>query len=122
MKINHLNNYEIDMGGVQHSINILKGICILFVVITHYKWSDNTRDLLLFPFWIDMAVPLFMVVSGYVNSLSYIRNSISSFEQVYTIRFLTPKVMRLLLPFMIACFVEFLGEMLVKGKVGLSFL
>ena len=44
-----------------HFIDVLKGICIIFVIITHYNWSDEARMNYLFPFWIDMAVPIFMI-------------------------------------------------------------
>ena len=37
-------------------IDTLKGVCILFVVFTHMKWSDSDRLLLGFPSWIAMTV------------------------------------------------------------------
>ena len=60
--------------GKQSRLNYLdfyKGICIIFIIITHYSWNDNERLHYLFPFWIDMAVPVFMVITGYVTSLSF---------------------------------------------------
>lgn len=52
------------------NLDVVKGICILMAIFTHYDWSDKQRILLLFPFWIDMAVPVFMVITGYVSALS----------------------------------------------------
>ena len=49
-------------------IDVLKGICIIFVIITHYNWSNAARLKYFFPFWIDMAVPIFMIISGYENA------------------------------------------------------
>jgi len=47
------------------SIDLLKTISILFVVITHFAYPSDFRQKLLFPFYIDMAVPIFMIISGY---------------------------------------------------------
>lgn len=45
----------------------IKGMAILFVVLTHLPfWDAGTRLGLGFPFWVDQAVPLFMVTSGFV--------------------------------------------------------
>lgn len=54
-------------------VDVLKGICVIFAIITHYEWSDNQRLLGLFPYTIDMAVPIFMIISGYIMSNSYIK-------------------------------------------------
>lgn len=53
------------------SVDFIKGICILFIIITHHSWSKAEMSKYLFPFWIDMAVPLFMIISGFVYSESY---------------------------------------------------
>lgn len=45
----------------------IKGLAILFVVFTHLPfWDTSIRLKLGFPFWVDQAVPLFMVTSGFV--------------------------------------------------------
>ncbi len=54
-----------------HSIDFLKGICILFVIITHSNFTDYQRLIFGFPFWIKMAVPIFMIMSGYTMYTSY---------------------------------------------------
>lgn len=43
------------------SLDVLKGVSILFVVITHYAWSAEERLRFLFPFFIDMAYDHFGV-------------------------------------------------------------
>jgi fucose 4-O-acetylase-like acetyltransferase len=52
-------------------LDALKGICIIFVVITHFRWTEELRLLLFFPFTIHMAVPIFMLISGYVYAVVY---------------------------------------------------
>ncbi len=52
-------------------LDVYKGLCILFVIITHYDWPYKLTLYLLFPFWIDMAVPVFMVITGYLSAMSF---------------------------------------------------
>lgn len=89
-----------------HSVDFLKGICILFVVVTHYAWTDTERLRLLFPFWIDMAVPIFMILSGFVFTKSYLKHHITTYEQAYSYENWLGKLIRFSLPFLIAFFAE----------------
>ena len=66
-------------------IDAIKGMCILFVCFTHYAWEGVERRAMLFSWWIDMAVPIFMVLSGYVYEKVIIRKNINSLSQAYTI-------------------------------------
>ena len=59
-----------------HFIDLLKGICIVFVIVTHFNWSDDEKLTYYFPYWLNMAVPLFMIISGYVYAFSYRKNKI----------------------------------------------
>lgn len=58
-------------------LDIIKGICIIFVIVTHFAWTTNERLKYGFPFWIDMAVPIFMVITGYVSAASYEKKKLS---------------------------------------------
>ncbi|MCH5265352.1 MAG: acyltransferase [Lachnospiraceae bacterium] len=89
-----------------HFIDVLKGICIIFVIITHYNWSNEARMDYLFPFWIDMAVPIFMILSGYVYANSFERKGISSIGQAYQLKFVLDKIIRYTVPFLIAYVLE----------------
>ena len=61
-------------------IDLLKGICIIFVIITHLQWTNEEYDKFFFNYWRDMAVPILMIVSGYVYSLSFERKRIEKYE------------------------------------------
>lgn len=53
------------------AIDYMKAIAIMLVVITHtYQVRGTYKSLLLIgrPFWIDMAVPIFMILSGFTYS------------------------------------------------------
>lgn len=89
-----------------HSIDFLKGICILFIIITHYAWKETERLRYLFPFWIDMAVPIFMIISGFVYTKSFLEKDISTLEKAYSIRNILGKIIRYSVPFIIAFIIE----------------
>lgn len=81
-----------------NSLDLYKGICILFVIVTHYSWTEKERLLLLFPFWIEMAVPVFMVITGFVGCLSFEKNNLS-LAKSYDLKIIIPKMLRYIIPF-----------------------
>lgn len=93
-------------------LDVYKGICILFIIFTHFDWSEQERLRLLFPFWIEMAVPIFMVISGYVYSMSYERSTLS-LSSLYSFRELSCKLIRFLIPYGII----FVIELVLKGAI-----
>lgn len=92
--------------GRNHFLDVLKGICIIFIVITHFAWQEEERLQFLFPFWIDMAVPVFMIISGYVYAFSYRKNEIVSMEKAYALNNVIDKIIRYTIPFLIALMLE----------------
>lgn len=82
------NMYKRKIAAIGHNktIDFIKGICILFIIITHFIWDDNERLRYLFPFYIDMAVPIFMIISGYLNALSFNGKNMSKISDAYTIK------------------------------------
>lgn len=102
-------------------IDALKGICIIFVVITHYSWSGEERLKYLFPYWIDMAVPIFMIISGYVYYFSYKKDGINEIWDAYKPAFFMRKLIRYTIPFATVYIIEqairiFLGEITISFK------
>ncbi len=81
-------------------IDIAKGIAILMVVITHYEWSDGWRLNLLFPYHISMAVPIFMLVTGYVSAASFSKSGIITLKCAYSPKLIAKKLLRYTLPFL----------------------
>lgn len=94
-------------------IDFYKGICTLFIIITHYKWTDDQRLTLLFPFWIQMAVPIFMVITGYVSALSLQRRQKGIFES-YRPRPLIRKWSRFIVPFFPVFVFELLYNTIIR--------
>lgn len=102
----------IERGGLRDSkqreyfVDVIKGICALFVIVTHFNLSWEERTQYLFPFWIDMAVPIFMIISGYVNTKSYQNNQIDTFNKAYAMNGIIKKLVRVMVPFVIVFIIE----------------
>ncbi len=111
-----LSDRQIDR---QKSIDIIKGICILFIIITHYSWSDSERLRLLFPFWVDMAVPIFMIISGYVNANSFRKKNITSLLKSYNKQYVFKRLIRYTSPFIIAFCIEIFA-IIIKSEFNYS--
>lgn len=88
------------------TLDVIKGLCILLVIFTHSAWQDNQRLTFLFPFWVNMAVPVFMVISGYVSSLSMKHRKVESIGSAYQLTQLVPKLIRYTVPFLLAFIIE----------------
>ena len=62
--MNKLENNKIEIGTRNSLIDYLKAICVIFVCYTHCIHSESFRQLFIFPYFIAMAVPIFMLISG----------------------------------------------------------
>ena len=98
-----------------HNLDAIKGICILFILITHYNWTDRERLFLLFPFWVDMAVPVFMIISGYVYTISYRKKNIITIRSMYGYQMIITKIVRYTLPFLLIYATELVVRIGLKG-------
>ncbi len=97
--------------------DVLKGLCIIFIIITHYGWSDEQQLRYLFPFIIDMAVPILMIISGYVYTASYERAGIDAMYKAYEPKVFVPRMLRFLVPFTIAYIIEQIILFLQNGSI-----
>lgn len=102
-----------------HFLDISKGICALFITVTHFAFSDATRLHLLFPFWIDMAVPVFMLISGYVATMSFRKQGVETIEQAYAWSSIVGKAVRFTVPFFMAWLVEYAYIAYASGTLAL---
>lgn len=105
-----------------HMVDVLKGICIICVIITHFDWQNNSRAIPVFPFLIDMAVPVFMILSGYVYAISYEKHNILSIGQAYQADYVLDKLLRYTIPFLIIYILELvsfyrIGVVYSKGEI-----
>ncbi len=89
-----------------HFIDVLKGILIIGVIVLHFPLEESIRLKYLFPFWLNMMVPCFMFITGYVYTLSFKRREITSLEEAYKSRRIFQQMIRYISPFTLAFIAE----------------
>lgn len=99
-------------------MDVIKGILPLFVINTHYIWTREQTLTALFPFWNNMAVPFFMMISGYVYAKSF-ENKVDCFENAYELGFVLKKLVRYIIPFLIIVILEVISLSLVGQGQGI---
>lgn len=85
-------------------LDYLKAICVIMVIVTHYDWTDKTSPF--FTMLINMAVPVFMIVSGYNFAMSNRKKAEGKLSKMYGWSVIKPKLVRFLVPFVTICFIE----------------
>jgi peptidoglycan/LPS O-acetylase OafA/YrhL len=85
-------------------LDYMKAVCVLLVIATHYEWES--KHSLIFGMGIKMAVPVFMIITGYNFAMSYSRNTDGRLKNMCRLKILAPKIERFMIPFIIICFVE----------------
>ena len=101
------------------TIDIVKGLCIIFVLINHTDWNHQERLKYLFPFWIEMAVPVFMIISGYVHAISFKNRKINSFSKSFNLSLFVNRFIRYTIPFIIIYCIEYIF-LLMTNKINLG--
>ena len=93
-------------------IDVYKGVSIFFVIITHYEWTERQRVIGLFPFWIEMAVPVFMVITGYLYAISLSNRGIKYY---FGLKNLVCKLLRFIIPFFPIAMIQIVVNLLSTG-------
>lgn len=105
-----------------HILDILKAICIWCVIFTHTRWAANNNRLVIFPFLINMAVPFFILTSGYVWAKSFKAKNINSLDAAYTKNYFLKSFIRYIPPVLLAYCIELffrLGIAALKHNIDL---
>jgi len=79
-------------------VDLLKGLAIISVILLH-TWPEKVLLITGAPFHIWQAVPVFILIAGYVGTLSYIRRGTTCLRQCYGRSLLSHRFKRLLVPF-----------------------
>lgn len=95
-------------------IDYLKAICIMMVIFTHYSWADKKTPF--FTLVIAMAVPIFMVLSGFNFSMSYDRKINSTLKEMYAPRLFFSRLRRFLFPFIVIFIAEIILHPIILNK------
>ena len=83
------------------TVDFVKGAAILFIVFTHYDWTVGQRRIFVFPYLINMAVPILMIITGYVYSLSLQKKNVAHLEDAYQGSVLLRRSVRYCLPLIV---------------------
>ena len=100
-------------------LDLLKMVSILMIIITHVSWTEAERSFFVFPFLIEMAVPVFMIISAYLRA--------NKIEKIGFRAFISPKsslksLNSLLFAYLIVAGVEIAAACVLSGlDIGVSF-
>lgn len=94
-------------------LDYVKAVCVIMVIVTHYDWSDKTSPF--FTMLINMAVPVFMIVSGYNFAMSNCKKADGKLARMYGWNMIKPKLVRFLVPFFSICFIE-IGLLFIEER------
>ncbi len=95
MKTNQTISISRDFG-----IDWVKAIAITLVIFTHCFWSPSERTMIIFPFLVELGVPLFTLVTGYNYYNSLKKNDRNTLQWYFKYG------SRILIPFAIAMVIE----------------
>lgn len=86
-------------------LDIIKGLMIVFIIITHFGFSypDDYRKFGFF-YWIDMAVPVFMIITGYLAAQTM--EGYDTISQAYFPSTIITKALRFIVPWLPCVLVE----------------
>lgn len=102
------------LSGRIYLIDHLKAISVMMVIFTHYAWKDKTG--LFFTLIIAMAVPIFMVISGFNFTMSYERKTDGSLRELYAPSQIFLRLYRFLLPFVIVYIPEMILHIFIRKE------
>lgn len=92
-----------DMGEKKDFYNrntdVIKGLLIIAVIALHFPFKIISEKAVIFPYFLEFAVPGFMFISGYVRTLSYEKKGASSIGDAYDRDKILRSLIRLVVPF-----------------------
>lgn len=100
-------------------LDLLKGLAVMAVIALHVRVGRmEVQRAFGYTFWIGMAVPVFMLVSAYLFTLSYIRKGWNSAADALAFENLMPAMTRFLMPFLLLFPLEVWMTLRERGQDG----
>ena len=101
-----------------YQLDYLKGISIMLVIITHVTiYSTLSNASIVFPYFVNMAVPFFIIVSGYAYSQSYERRGLNKLREYYKLKDLFNKAKAIYIPFVVIYVLEIILTRTMNGRI-----
>lgn len=88
----------------------IKAMAIISVILIHATEVENVRSNVIFPFYIWLAVPTFMLISGYMNALSCEKHGIMNLRAWYEPKYLWKKMIYIMIPYLIIYLCEWVSQ------------
>ncbi len=101
--------------GRSSQIDLLKALSIISVIILHSVTDQTMRNQLGIPFLVLQAVPIFMIIMGFNNSMSYMKHNAITLKEIYTWSLLKHRLDRILWVFMFAVTLEALVAVFINN-------
>lgn len=96
----------------------LKTFAIILVIVTHaFYYNEVSAVPGIFPYMVDMAVPIFMIISGYVNTISYAKNVENEFEISTFIKYISARLIPIYVPYIILFLFEMILMYFIQGRI-----
>ena len=98
---------------------MLKMVCVIMIIITHVSWTDSARSFFAFPYLIEMAVPVFMIMSAYLRANKIEKVGIKRFLSV---RSSLTSLGNLMVAYVIVAVIEIAAALLIsRFDLGIDF-
>ncbi|MEG0873766.1 MAG: acyltransferase [Clostridiales bacterium] len=113
-----MTNTVTDKSNRIYVLDYIKAIAMISVIINHCTLGSHMEKLLLYPYFIGLAVPFFILISGFTFSLSYHKMETMGIGSWYKKSTVLPKLSRFLAPFIVIFPLEVIYRW---GIVGIPF-
>lgn len=102
-------------------LDYLKTFAIIMVIITHiFSYNEVAPLPGIFPYLVEMAVPVFMIISGYVNTISFTKKTAEELKAGNWKNYFCSKLYVIYLPFTVLYFLEIILMYIIqKRTIGL---
>lgn len=107
-------------GGRVLSLDMIKGLCIVMVILTHVPLTNEVKKAIFYPFTILPAVPMFLMCSIYAFSLTEDRKNGDIFTW-FSSRTFWRRANRFLFPFLFSVGIIIAGLVLLSNLRRLAF-
>ena len=107
--------YRVYVSSRNQTIDVMNGLAIICVILQH-TLSATCLTSIYRIFHLEQAVPIFMLISGYVFTLSYKNKDIIELKNLYNLNVLKGRIKRLYVPFLTIYFIEILVYYIFVSK------
>lgn len=100
-------------------LDYLKAFCAISVIITHNWLAGYNKFSIVFPFLINMAVPVFLIIHGYLNTKSFEKMHMKT-STWFSLKQIGHKMSGVLGPYIVIYVIEVIGLKFIAQKEWLS--